>query len=414
MPDPRMFQDITGTITADKSGDYTRFTTHGPLAGPLARFVGVETSQIQPGSDVSTLGTIGSGHAVVPILSRLAISDYPQLPPPLDIASNSQSHLPLAAETVPPPLTVAHPYPAGLRGPRLLGYRLPDGTALTATEEDGQVVGFSGKSANGHSYSLTTSLSAVVTNLPTLAIPPRLLDKVTWLIANLSISKDGAAPFTFGFSYAAESFIFTVHSFSGNVVNSIVVDLAASVVEKQTGNLDGTASLTRYFQYYGDSYSSQNFVVPATTFDAQFHLANQATLWPFLPDVALFEEAFADLGGQPPQLAQAPFVNLGSLNDYEPPPAETVILDQITSSIVPSFGVLAASCLSSDDAAVGLKSAALWLTGLLLTTGTGKTAVQAAAQAYYKLQYANRFSDSSGPGAGSGADFKPDPAMMEG
>jgi hypothetical protein len=408
MPDPKMYLDITGTVTADTSGGYTRFTSSGPIAGPLARFVGVETSQIQPGSNANTSAG-GFAHAVVPILSRLAISEYPELPPPLAFASNSGVHLPQAGQTVAPRVIVTPLNQTGPLGPHLLGYRLTDGTALTAIEEDGQVVGLSGKSANQHCYSLTTSLTTVQASGRRTTLP-----KVTWLVANLRISKDGAVPFTFGFSYAAEAFLFNVHSFCGNVVNRILVDLAASVVEKQTGNIYGTATLTRNFEYYSDSYCSQNLVVPATTPDARFHLANQATLWPLLPDVALFANAFAQLGGKEPEGVQSPFVALGSLNDFEPPPALSAISEQITSSIIPACGTLAASCLSSDDSAVGLKAAAIWLAGLLLSTGSGKTAVQTAAQAYYNTQYAHRFNDSTSPGPMSGADFKPDPVVMEG
>ena len=403
MPDPKMFLDVTGTVTADMSGGYTRFT----FAGPPARFIGVETSQIQPGSN-ATASAGGFAHAVVPILSRLAISDYPLLPPPLQLASPIGFHLPLSGHPVVDPVRPGPRSPTSPAGPRPLGYHLTDGTPLTVTEEDGQVTGLSGKS-DLHSYSLTTSLTTVLASGRHAS-----LAKVTWLVANLRISKDGAAPFTFGFSYAPEAFLLNVHSFCGNVVNSVLVDLAGSVVEKTTGNVDGVASLTRTIQYYGDSYSSQNLVVPATTYDAQFHLANEAALWPYLPDVAMFSDAFAQLGGQTPQLSQSPFVALGSLNDFEPPPAVTVISEQMISSIIPALGPLAASCLSSDDQAASLKAAAIWLGRLLLSTATGKAAVEAAAQAYYTTQYAHRLQSSTSPGSTDGVDPKPDPVMMDG
>jgi hypothetical protein len=79
MPDPRAFLDITGHVSNDTSGGYTRFSS----VGPQSEFIGANTSQLQSGSNIPAPPQ--QGNAVVPILSRLAISQYPNLPPPIII-----------------------------------------------------------------------------------------------------------------------------------------------------------------------------------------------------------------------------------------------------------------------------------------------------------------------------------------
>ncbi len=263
---------------------------------------------------------------------------------------------------------------------RTPSYTLTDGTVLTATLEDGCVTGLHGTTSDGHTYTLTTSLGTVKGDGRQAGV------KVTWLYAYLLISKSGAPPFKFGFSYSPEAFRISILSAQNHLENDIEVDLAPAVIEGPTGNIDGSANLKRVLTYYSNTYVNQTLTVPAADSDPQFHLPNEATLWPFLADVALFADAFKELGGEGrPQLPLTPLVALGSLDFFAPPPAVDVLSAQMTSSIVPACGLLAATCVSSDDGAVSLKSAAYWLADLLLSTTAGKAAIQAAVDAYHAL-----------------------------
>ena len=406
MPDPRAFLNIMGHVSNDTSGGYTRFFS----VGPQSEFIGADISQLQTGSNIPASPRIGN--AVVPILSRLAISQYLNLPPPITINPRPG---PIVFKNDPvvidPGPVFKPPFPPVALRPivrRTPSYTLTDGTVLTTILEDGRVIGLSGKASDGHTYSLTTAHGTTKGNGRQKGI------EVAWLYAYLLISKDGAPPLKFGFSYSAESFLINILSAQNNLENNIEIDFAAAVIENQTGNIDGSANLKRILTYYTNTYVDQTLTVPAIESDPQFHLPNEATLWPFLPDVALFADAFNELGGQAPQLPLTPLVALGSLDFFTPPPAVGILSAQITSSIIPACGLLAATCLSSDDGAVSLKSAANWLANLLLSTSTGKAAIQVEVDAYHALLVQSQYGPILQPTTGKDIEPKPDIPPMKG
>ncbi len=391
MPDARSYLNITGIVSQDQSDGYVRLFNNGPIEN----FIGAEISQLQPGSNIEVSQ---QGNAVVPILSRLAISNYPQLPPPiLPVDPTHFGH----AE--------AHLSPGPVRVP---GYFLTDGSELTATEQDGLVVSLNGKSAGGDMCTLTATVrSWEGPGRETLGKAP---GNVTWVTAALEILKGTNPPFIFNFSYSAQAFLFKTSTSQHNIANMIEIDLAPAVVEEQTGpDLIGTAILQRTLTYYGEIFSVQALEVPASTLDAQFHLANQATLWPFMADIALFSDVFENLGGPAPQLDTSAFVTIGSLNDFLPPPPLADLTDQLTTVIAPCLGPLAATCLSADDSVVSLKSATNWLTRLLIDSADGQSAIASMATAYRQSQLAQETNSENQPTMPVNVDPRPGPTEQD-
>jgi len=372
MPDARSYLNITGFVSPDKSAGYIRLSN-----GALKNFLGAEESQLQIGSNTNVQQ---EGNAIVPILSRLAISYYPDLPPP--VIANIGDFVPAATES--------SKLPEGQPPPRR-GYFLTDGSELTPSVQGGLILSLSGKAADNDDC----TLEATVSSWKGMGRGPR---EGTWVTAALKVTKGALPPFIFNFSYSATAFLFQVDTSQNNIGNSIVIDLGPAVVEEQTGpNLIGTAKLTRTVDYHDNIYSSQTLQVPAETIDAEFHLANQATLWTFMPTLELFSDIFEQLGGPPTALTESAFVTIGSLNDFLPPPSLDDLIDQITTSIAPSLGPLAATCLSVDDSAVSLKSAANWLNNLLINSADGKSAIKAMATVYEQLQIAAETSSENQP-----------------
>jgi hypothetical protein len=353
---------LRGDVLPGAVGDYVRLTG----LGPEAHYVGVKKGDLLPESSPIPNGNVTLW---IPNTSELALSDYP-LPASTLVLPNLQGPVDLPNESSP-------------SAPPPHGYELIDGSPLTLTTDTGRIVGFSGKSGSGHVYEVTTRVDVYTADGRAKGV------KATWLTAQMSLVKDGGTPLTLAIEYAAHDLLFRVVLSKDNVVNTVDVDLSAAV------SAAGTAMFTRTFNYYNVNFSTQSFQIAASNANPPVHIPSMATLWPCLPDLLLFQEAFARVAGATlhvggsPEVGESPITALGTglyYGDATALPSVATYQHQMTTIVAPSIGPLAASCFSPGGA---LQYAAQWL-GALLLSGPGATAAQAEAKAVHDADVAFR------------------------